>query len=601
MHAIQRLITNLLRWAPLILLLATSILFVASANRGLDLTDESYYLLNYLNWRNLSATSTFFGAYIEHPFHILGENIAAIRIFGLLLLFTGTAIFYHGLTKLFRHSTGIEITDHSANLFAALSACFLYYSFFFTLRAPSYNLISLFCILSGSGILFYVLSAEIIQTRQMLASMFYGLLISILFFTKATSAAALILIHIVFFFILGRQNIRHLLLRILPAAALGAGMNVALLSIADPHWLDTLIAGVAFGNTMDQRDQLALSSLFILGQGLLKDLLNNWIYYAGFLAINALVFLLPPSIRKIFGGWWLVGSIAAAVLMFVTKRPVATWAVISSVLYLEMWCADFLSRESRTVTRTDYFMFMLWAFLILTTLAFSIGTNIPLVRHSAMSFVLPFAGILLMLNKLRVGQVMSAYQHGLALTSFCVIALAFQVMPWVQAKYTYRLRAPLYAQDQPIYFPNSIAAVLVDKQTAAELDAFIGVLKSAGFKRGMEILDLTGDGPGLVYLAGGKPLGVAWLLGGYKGSSAALQQIVQLVGAPRVKCSWLLTSDDSHRHIADWRNILEIKASAFDHERIGEFNFSPGYSWGDAIQRQSTIVVWRPLGRDCGA
>lgn len=592
---------NFFRWIPHTLLLFTGLLFVVSANRGLDLSDESYYLLNYLNWRELSATSTFFGAYIELPFRMLGRNLAAIRIFGLAVLCACTAIFFHGLVKLSQQITGDIVKDYSANLIAVISACFLYYSFYFTLRAPSYNLISLSCILSATGILFHILSSGSSSIRKTLATILYGLVISILVFTKATTGAALILLHFVFLLIYGNRGFLYLVKDFLPMAVLGAAINIALLSVVAPHWFDMMINGVSLGNTLDQRNQLVPASLFVLGQDLLKDFLNNWFYYFGFLIINGIVFASPFSKHKYFGGWWLLIAIAAAVLMFVTQRPVATWVSVLSILYFGMWCADCLSRDSYSITRNDYFILSLWVFLILMTLAFSIGTNLPLIRHSVMSVVLPLAGMLLMLNRLRIGEIMSEFQHRLALVSICLLALAFQVMPWVDKKYTYRLRAPLYSQKEPIDIPGAVGAVLIDKQTATQLKVFVDMLKSAGFRRGMQIMDLTGDNPGLVYLAGGKPLGVAWILGGYKGSDIVFSRITQLVGSERVKCSWLLTSDDSHRRIAKWQETIKAEVGVFDHQPMGGFAYLPGYGWKNANPVPSKIVLWRPRSLSCNA
>lgn len=592
---------NFFRWIPHTLLLFTGLLFVISSNRGLDLSDESYYLLNYLNWRELSATSTFFGAYLELPFRVLGRNLAAIRIFGLVVLCACTAIFFHGLVKLSQQITGDIVKDYSVNLIAVIAACFLYYSFYFTLRAPSYNLISLSCILSATGILFYFLCSGDSSTRRTLAPMLYGLVISILVFTKATTGAALILLHFVFLLIYGNRGFVYLVRDFLPLAALGAGINITLLSVIAPHWFDMMINGVSLGNTLDHRNQLVPASLFIWGQHLLKDFLNNWFYYVGFLIINGIVFTSPFSKYKYFGGWWLLIAIAAAVLMFVTQRPVATWVSVLSLLYFGMWCADYLSRDSNSITRNDYFMFSLWVFLILMTLAFSIGTNVPLVRHSAMSVVLPLAGMLLMLNRLRIVEIMSEFQHRLALVSLCMLALAFQVMPWVDKKYTYRLHTPLNSQNEPIDIPGAVGTVLVDKQTATQLKVFVDMLKSSGFRRGMQIMDLTGDNPGLVYLAGGKPLGVAWILGGYKGSDIVFRKITQLAGSERVKCSWLLTSDDSQRRITKWQETIKAEVGVFDHQPMGEFAYLPGYGWNNANPVTSRIVLWRPRSLSCNA
>ena len=78
--------------APAVLLLGQAGLFIWMSPRGFELTDESFYLLNDLYWRDLTATVSFFGAYFELPFRLLGQSIS-IRIVALLGLAVASAFF----------------------------------------------------------------------------------------------------------------------------------------------------------------------------------------------------------------------------------------------------------------------------------------------------------------------------------------------------------------------------------------------------------------------------------------------------------------------------------------------------------------------------
>src|SRR5437016_5332200 len=76
--------------------------------RGFDVTDEGFYLENFRHWQSLTALPTFFGAYFAGPFAWLGEDIRAMRLFGLLLLM-GAAFFF--ATRFFRGlSFGASVT-----------------------------------------------------------------------------------------------------------------------------------------------------------------------------------------------------------------------------------------------------------------------------------------------------------------------------------------------------------------------------------------------------------------------------------------------------------------------------------------------------------
>lgn len=78
---------------PALMLLMQVALYVWMAPHGFDFTDESYYFLSYLYWHELLGTTSFFGAYFELPFRLLGERVSAIRIFSLLILLASSAFF----------------------------------------------------------------------------------------------------------------------------------------------------------------------------------------------------------------------------------------------------------------------------------------------------------------------------------------------------------------------------------------------------------------------------------------------------------------------------------------------------------------------------
>src|SRR5438552_2023624 len=85
------------RWLPLVLMASAVLIFILSAARGIDLTDESFCFLNYLYWKDFVAGLSFFGMYLGVPFQLVGETIIGARIFGLALLIAAGAFFFYRL------------------------------------------------------------------------------------------------------------------------------------------------------------------------------------------------------------------------------------------------------------------------------------------------------------------------------------------------------------------------------------------------------------------------------------------------------------------------------------------------------------------------
>ncbi len=64
----------------------TAAALVVGADRGLDLTDESFYLLAARPWADRSAFTGIFGWYLGPWLRLLGDDVAAVRVAGVALL-----------------------------------------------------------------------------------------------------------------------------------------------------------------------------------------------------------------------------------------------------------------------------------------------------------------------------------------------------------------------------------------------------------------------------------------------------------------------------------------------------------------------------------
>lgn len=588
-------------YSPVALLLLAVGIFAISANRGLELTDESYYLLSYLYWHKLSATVTFFGAYLEYPFRLLGESLALIRLYGLFLLWIAGLVFFRELVKYYDRITDSTPGKKWPLLITTLLLSFTYYTHENTLRAPSYNLLSLVWMLLSTGMLFSVISGHEYERKFRWQALVYGFSICALTFTKATTGGLLFCLHILVYVTHCNRSSWPRLWAHLPTFVLGAALNLALISMLAPRWPAMLLSGIEQLNVLDNRSHVILSSLPKVLHHVYADLIKHGFYYLGVIGLHsAVAILVVKGYRKALG-WWIVLLVALYALHIILAHPRGTiWFTPLVLLAAGLWSTEFLVRKDRAIQPSDAKTFSLLILLLSISLVFSIGTNVPIHLHSMMASIFPMTFILLLLHRLNILNVISKPLLGLALTALAVPAIFPQIPPWLNKAYTYRLRTPLINQNVSMVTGHGKDVIMVDRITADELNGFAKIATSNGFKTGMAILDLTGDGPGLIYRLGGRPLGVAWLLGGYPGSSQVASMVVGQLEKSQLQCAWLLTSSDSPRRIQGWTSILERHTDAFAHEKIGQFQLTRIYRWRGPFLPTATIELWRPTNATCG-
>jgi hypothetical protein len=105
----------------------------------------------------------------------------------------------------------------------------------------------------------------------------------------------------------------------------------------------------------------------------------------------------------------------------------------------------------------------------------------------------------------------------------------------------YRQMQPLRLQTSAIdLFPDKSDLVLAE-DTAAYIRELHQLWAVNGFKPGDPVLDLTGVSPGSLYAMGARPLGIAWTLGGYSGSTDFLRAALDDETCEAIAVSWILT------------------------------------------------------------
>jgi hypothetical protein len=575
------------------LLLTQVGLYLWMAPRGFDFSDESYYFLNYLYWRDFIETSTFFGAYFELPFRLLGQSVTASRIFSLMLLLASSAFFTRETLAFYCRGGPSKTPSLLAFILTGMAASLFYFSYLSTLRAPSYNLFTLCSMLVATGLLLQLLSVGLQAAFAPAIMLCYGLAVGACLLCKATSGMLLVLIHAMFFALVNRAWQWPRLLQLLIFVLVGIGLNFIVLQWAHPHWLDALREGVKFKN-MD-------------GSHNLFDLLNSVRWEIQNIAVTFLIWIVGASAVVVavvrftvpFRRIALSVLVAALIIGFAAGLiwgPNYMWLPFLFLLVMLLCGIEVLCREPMGLGKSDVTDVGLIALLFILPLAVSFGTNMPVLKHSQLAAVFPIAALLLRLHRLVHLNLLARSALVICLAALCIPTLAIQVRAATDVHYAYRQLSPLGAQTLRVQLGSSGNTLLVDAATRDSLQSIIGAAQSVGLSPGKTVLDFTGDGPGLLFVLGARPLGVAWLWGGFPGSEAIAANVVASVTEEELRGAWLLSSTNNPVAIKDWQQLLSSRLGPNSHVLATTLYVQAMYRlpWKEAPPKNIAIQIWRP-------
>lgn len=585
---------GLLATLPVIVLLLAQIgLYVWMAPRGFDFTDESFYFLHYLYWRDLDGIVSFFGAYFELPFQLLGQSVAAMRVLSLLLLLASSAFFAREALGYFSRLNGTKKETPLAFVVVSMAASLFYFGYLTTLRAPSYNLLALCSMLVSTGLLLRVLERSIQFANPRLAMFCYGLTIGACGLGKASSGVMLVVVHALFFALANRDwRLRHLL-EFLVLSIIGASLNFAVLQWADSHWLDLLRAGLSMTG-MDGSHSLlgSVKELWWDVNAMLPKFLS-WAIDAEIIVVF-LVRWFGPSRRTALST--LVLAIVGGCALGLMWAPASLWLPMLGLAVLLLWSIDVFSSEPfQRLTRGGMADFALMALLFTLPITFSFGTNMPLLEHSQMAAIFAITALSLRLFRLAQLGILAAPALILCLVALCLPTLVIQLRAATDVHYTYRQLSALGEQAMPVQLGAAGNTILVDAITRKTLQSVIGSARAVGLTPGQSILDFTGDGPGLIYAIGGRPLGKAWLLGGYPGSQNIAANMVERLPVKALQNAWLLSSDNNPRAIKGWQQLLNRRLGPGSHELVATVSIHAPYRWGENAPESIFVQFWKPL------
>jgi len=505
-----------------------------------------------------TASATQFG-FIYHPLYLLFHgNITLLRQANILIIF---GLAWVLCMVVFRATIDAHAQSLSWNrlpmlaLAAVISTCSLvYFCPHGWLATPSYNsLIFKALLLSSIGLL---LAEKSISKISITGWLLIGVGGWLAFMAKPTSAAALSGVTCICLLLTSKFNCRLLAIALLTATAL----LIASAWVIDGSlviFIDRLRAG--------------LEAVRILGAGQM-----NMFRIDNLLMSSKEKFILAFFSASTFGAICLAASGGKARMM--AGHSLALLFALTSLVIIS---ESFLFQAIEL--REYYFHFMwkdlyppptklIWA-VPLSALAFCfvVMRKLPCFKGSRIQWgIALYFAVLPHVSAFGTGN--NYWLQGSLAGFFWILAGLVIFIPAISIRGNWRTMLPLvmsgqlitvfllqaamerpyYAQPEPFRQYNNVIAIGINQSELmlpqALADYYRTIKKmaiQAGFRPGVPMLDMTGEGPGTLYAIGAKAIGQPWMIGGYAGSDNMAISMLNRVSRTDITEAWILVDPDS--------------------------------------------------------
>jgi hypothetical protein len=570
--------------------------FLVAAGRGLDLTDEGFYLLRYRYWTEWPSVSLF-AAYFALPYALSGHDVWAMRTLGFVLLLCAGMWFGRETSLAIDAVAGRTSRE---GVFAASIASgagvWSYYGAWPVPYTPSYNLLTLLCALLALALALRLGRAILLgEGRLGIDAFLLGVVASVGIASKFTSGVLVLAVCLAIIGALGWRRLgARAWLRSGILVAAGLALNALLLWMADPDLPAQFRRGIEGTLAMLPRDparELAAVANVDVPKALiasLRTLLWPIVLAVGASAVGAF------AKRRSLGDTLAVAILVVGALLdiFMKDNRVHRIVLVTLLVILLAVAALQVVRNSRANIAQPRALLVAVAIAVVP-FAYSFGTNNPLLPHMGGAAIFPSVLAIVLIRAMWVERAIPTWLFALGMALMSVLPAEFLVRQWLDGHYTYRLGAPLAAQTAQLPPNPGEIDVRVAPALARSVDEYLRLLRESGFVAGEPMIDFTGQAPGMVALSGGVPLGAIWLIGGpmFAGDETARASL-RNVDPASLRRAWLLTSRDSFARIESWREIMASRIGGPAHEEAGRVTIPDPSS--DDKAKTMEVTLWRP-------
>lgn len=552
---------------------------------GMDIQDESFYLLWMANPYLYDASVSQFG-YLYHPlYRLLDGNVAALRqanvliTFGLAVVAAGAVL---GMVEPSRRLSLVPRTLLALGLGCAALALFSTW-----LVTPSYNSLNFQALLVATAGLAWSCSDR--ASTRFHGHVWVGMGGWLAFMAKPSTAVVLAVFVLLFWLLARKLSLRGLLVSIAAAA---------LLLMGSAWWIDGSVSGFV------HRFSAGLEMSGLMGAG---HTASNMFRLDGF--------KLPAMERNIF---LLIGALTfASTTLLHCKRTIAMLPGVAMVggmgLFVILWSAGINStdlnlgrfhnmlflcvpigalcaavacwmlRRGGPIQTPPHVLLPVLAFPLLTY-AFSFGTN------GNYWLVSGFAAFFWILPVLVLAPAIENRDPVLSLAPLVLAAQVVTVLVLGNGmERPYRQMQPLRLNDQAVDFGKPGSTLMLSGPSADYIDAATRAAKASGLQPGTPLIDMSGQSPGIVYALQAESPGLAWLIGGLPGSARLVTFALGSVPCERLAMAWVLADPGAPRNLPG--EVLAALGAdlAGDYHQAGAWMTPPGPARNLEPRRQTLL------------
>ncbi len=570
---------------------------IAVADRGLDITDEGYFIQSILRPGDIVVSPVDFGP----VFSALGDDIVTVRRLSFVLMAGAGALLGMAALRLAAPGGAGLAAGAAAGGIGGLAGIAQWW-----LLTPSYNtLAGTGAMIMAAGVTLYAGGGRFARPRGALAAaVMVGAGVVLAFLGRPNAAAALAVVTVPFALILAGPVRALALAGVAAASALALLVLNAVLTDGGP---------VAYVARLSQAAELALrmqgghdtGAAFAAMRGGWDTLLTR----LGWPPVRPLAPVLFGTLALAAGVAWLrpAWRAGAAALVSAVLAGGTLWA-------LWTWQVEYPGYWAPLLGEVGLELAVLMAGLALAGLAIwpagqGATARGPRIRQAvvaayllAMGVFLPYGtgidwtyaigagSLFLTLAAVLLAGVAApgAPRAGLLAT----LALLAAVPPGMAVRESlaapYRLAGGLGTQTEPLVFLGNPTTLRVDAVTARWAADLQEAALGAGWTPGMALVDLTGGTPAAAAVLGAEAPGIPWLVGGYSGSDDFVATGLGYAAPDTLARAWVLTAPGGARALP--ATVLSAHGPSFPegYERVTEVVTG----WRSEVQE-----LWRPAAR----
>lgn len=509
------------------------------ARYGLDLTDESFYLVWISNPFIYDASITQFG-FIYHPlYRALGGDLVSLRQTNILITYLLSWMMIDTVLKGMLQSTS-KSTPYRLIISAGFAAVSMT-AFSLWLTTPSYNSLNLQALLL---VMIGLLHAS--RTRSVVSNFGWALIGLggwLSFMAKPSSAAALAACALLYLALTKKLGLKMFTLT-LPVTLGTLAISALLIDGSVTGFAQRIVDALELGSHLDSGH--SLMEMFRLGDFTLTSLERK------ILLVASLGIFLATWLLSLSGRHWQIVTLALTMVPFVIVM-----AVTSDQFQLHWGLGYF---HNLLLLAVLFPAAAFYALYVQPSILRSEGYREPLTALAALSmpyiyafgsngnywWVAGFAGIFWITGALiGMGPLVRKQNSVLVLAPTLLVAQAITAL-LVQSgiELPYRQTQPLRTNSVAVEVGSTGSSVLLAEPNGTFLLDAMRLTKNAGFEAGTPLIDMTGRSPGILHLMRAENIGQAWTMGGYPGSLDLAIAALRRVPCEKLARAWLLVEEN---------------------------------------------------------